>query len=44
MSLFLKIGLNLFDIPWLTCTWQDFRVQWMLIARFISCHLLVNVG
>ena len=46
MSLFLMIGLNLFDVPWLTCTWQAFRVVSLLLdpMRFISYHLLVNVG
>ena len=38
MSLFLIISLNLFDVPWLTCTWQAFKVQWMLIARSTEIH------
>ena len=30
MSVFLIIGLNIFDVPWLTCTWQAFMI--------ISCN------
>ena len=46
MSLFLMRGLNLFDVPWVTCTWQAFRVVCLLLdpMRFISYHLFVNVG
>ena len=46
MSLFLMIGLNLFDIPWLPVLGKLLGFSGCLLLdplRFISFHLLVNV-
>ena len=41
-SISLNLGLNLLSTPSLTCIWQDFWLQWMLIIRSTVIQLVVS--
>ena len=41
-SIYLNLGLNLLSTPSLTCIWQAFWLQWMLITRSTVIQLVVS--